>query len=57
MQCNGGADSTKSNGGVAYRFLITFEINALVIKLLKKCATSSLALCTDGASVTSITLF
>jgi len=21
MQCNGGADSTKSNGGVAYRFL------------------------------------
>ena len=36
MQCNGGADSTKSDRGVAYRFLITFEINALVIKLLKK---------------------
>ena len=23
MQCHGGADGTKSNGGVAYNFLIT----------------------------------
>ena len=37
-QCHGGADSTKTDGGVAYRFLITFGINALGIKLLKKCA-------------------
>ena len=29
MQCNGGADSTKSNGGVAYRILIAFEANEL----------------------------
>ena len=30
--CHGGADGTKSDGGVAYRFLITFRINALGIK-------------------------
>jgi len=28
---HGGADGTKSNGGVAYRFLITCRINALYI--------------------------
>ena len=37
-QCYGGADGTKSDGGIAYRFLITFGINALGIKLLKMCA-------------------
>ena len=34
-----------------------FGINALGIKLLKSVLTSSVALCTDGASVTSIALF
>ena len=38
MLCHGGADGTKSDGGIAYRFLITFGINALGIKLLKMCA-------------------
>ena len=33
-----GADVTKSDGDEAYRFLITFGINALGIKLLKMCA-------------------
>ena len=37
-QCDGGADDTKSDGGIAYRFLITFGIKALNIKLLKMCA-------------------
>ena len=34
-----------------------FGINALGIKLLKSVLTSSVALCTDGASVTSIAFF
>ena len=55
-QCYGGAEGTKSDGGVAYRFLITFGINTLGIKLLKSVQTSSVALCTDGASVPSITM-
>ena len=38
MLYHGGANGTKSDGGIAYRFLITFGINALGIKLLKKCA-------------------
>jgi len=57
MQCYGGADGTKSDGGIAYRFLITFGVNALGIKLLKSVQTSSVALCTDGASMTTIALF
>ena len=54
MQRYGGADGTKSDGGIAYRFQITFGIKALIIKLLKSLQTSSVALCTDGASVTFI---
>jgi len=34
MQCHGGADGTKSNGGVAYRFLITILDKRFVYKLL-----------------------
>ena len=50
-------DGTKSDGGVAYRFQITFGIKALSIKLLKSLQTSSVALCTNGASVATIFLF
>ena len=35
----------------------SFGVNALGIKLLKNVQTSSVALCTDGASVTTIALF
>ena len=40
-----------------YRFLITFGVNALGINLLKSVQTNSVALCTGGASVTTIALF
>lgn len=34
MQCHGGADGTKTDGGVAYSFLITLEVNTLNRKCL-----------------------
>lgn len=34
MQCHGGADGTKTDGGVAYSFLITLDVNTLNRKCL-----------------------
>ena len=56
-QCHGGADSTKTDGGVAYSFLITLDVNTLNRKCLIELANISVAQCTNGASVTSIALF
>ena len=33
-QCHGGADNTKTDGGVAYSFLITLDVNTLNRKCL-----------------------
>lgn len=33
-QCHGGADGTKTDGGVAYSFLITLDVNTLNRKCL-----------------------
>ena len=57
MQCQGGASGTMSDGDEAYRFLISFGVNALGIKSLIKLANNLRSPRTDGASVTSIALY
>ena len=57
MQCHGGADGTKSNGGVAYRFLITILDKRFVYKLLIEMANKLRRSMHRRASVPTIALF
>lgn len=56
-QCHGGADGTKTDGGVAYSFLITLDINTLNRKCLIELANNLRCSTHNSASVTFIALF
>ena len=57
-QCHGGADGTKTDGGVAYSFFDNFRCKYFEQKVSNRTwQTISVAQCTNGASVTSIALF
>ena len=56
-QCHGGADSTKTDGGVAYSFLITLDVNTLNRKCLIELANNLRSSTHNSASVPFIALF
>ena len=55
--CHGGADGTKSDGGVAYSFLITLDVNTLNRKCLIELASNLRSSTHNSASVPFIALF
>ena len=54
---HGGADGTKTDGGVAYSFLITLDVNTLNRKCLIELSNNLRCSTHNSASVTSIALF
>lgn len=56
-QCHGDADGTKTDGGVAYSFLITLDVNTLNRKCLIELANNLRCSAHNSASVTFIALF